>query len=149
MIGLVYASAWALKDKDEEPEAYGAVEKPMGIENEGMKPTFAKSMGMKSGRVLSAKNLSRIKAAQQHLTDVMKSLPMEQQPPDSAPNEQGTKSASVLFTLVDDPAPQEPTYRIEKDVLKAVINEAMAASITAPTVEKFQRSLDMARGRVY
>jgi len=142
LIDVVYSSAHALEDEDMEEQHGG--EYGMGEAMGSDKPKPPYTMSMKSGRVLSAKNESKIRQAQVHLTDVMKSLSKEM--PEDAPPAKSLDT--VVLNIIED-AVAEPTFTIDPETMRSAIAEAVKSAITVPAMESFQRAINLARGRVH
>jgi HK97 family phage prohead protease len=152
LTSVVYSSAASLKDGDMEEQPVGEYESDAAMGEEydmdaamgGKKPKQPYMMSMKSGRVLSAKNEGKIREAQVHLTDVMKSLYKDMHE-DATP----AKSLdSVVMNIIED-AVAEPTFTIDPETMRSAIAEAVKSAITVPAMESFQRAINLARGRVH
>ena len=140
LIDVVYSSAHAIDDDDMDEQGGEYEMDAMGDD----KPKKPYTMSMKSGRVLSAKNETKIRAAQVHLTDVMKSL-YKEQPEEEMP----TKSLdSVVMNIIEDVV-AEPTFTIDTETMRSAIADAVKSQITIPAMESFQRAINLARGRVH
>jgi len=142
LIDVVYSSAHAIDDDDMDEQHGGEYEMTDAMGDQKPKPPY--TMSMKSGRVLSAKNETKIRAAQAHLTDVMKSLYKE------APKEEMPMKSldSVVMNIVEDAA-AEPTFTIDAATMRSAIADAVKSAITVPAMESFQRAINLARGRVH
>ena len=155
LVDVIYSSSHSIEQDDDMGNhnlaEYGMTEaivedKPSDIfypdNPDGQRKLYAVSL--KSGRVLSAKNESKIRAAQVHLTDVMKSLYKEQSE-EAIP----AKSLdSVVINLVED-AVAEPTFTIDPEMMRSAIADVVKAAITVPAMETFQKAVNLARGRVH
>jgi HK97 family phage prohead protease len=142
LIDVVYSSAHALEDEDMEEQHGGEYEMTDAMGDQKPKPPYM--MSMKSGRVLSAKNEGKIRQAQVHLTDVMKSL-YKEMPDDATP----AKSLDTVVMNIIEDAVAEPTFTIDPETMRSAIAEAVKSAITVPAMESFQRAINLARGRVH
>ena len=142
LMSVVSSSAYAINDEDMGEDQDGEYAMTDSMDDAQPKPSY--TMSMKSGRVLSAKNETKIRAAQAHLTDVMKSLYKE------APKEEMPMKSldSVVMNIVEDAA-AEPTFTIDAATMRSAIADAVKSAITVPAMESFQRAINLARGRVH
>lgn len=141
LVDVVYSSAHALEDEDMEEQHVGEYGMGEAMGSDKPKPY---TMSMKSGRVLSAKNESKIRQAQVHLTDVMKSL-YKEMPEDATP----AKSLDTVVMNIIEDSVAEPTFTIDPETMRSAIAEAVTSAITVPAMESFQRAINLARGRVH
>lgn len=147
LIEVVYSAAHAIDDDDTADNDYGEYEMTDAMGSDKPKPSYM--MSMKSGRVLSYKNESKIKAAQVHLNDVMKSL-YKEMPVDNAPAKSYVlmDEAEEPSYSIDDTA-SEQRYEIDVAMIRSIVSDVIASSITKPAMQTFERAVNVARGRVH